>query len=95
MINRLAQYHAAALHAFGVACPSLCTISLFEHAGIMPWVCLLFLWMSCGHFLLHFFNAYPRLRYNPFATGLFVFGVGVLWPVWLKRRMPPKGAWGQ
>jgi len=83
------------MHAFGVICPSLCAVVLFDQAGLLTWSWLLFLWMSCGHFLLHIYDTYPRLAYHPFATGLFAFGVGVLWPVWLKRRMPRKGAWGQ
>jgi hypothetical protein len=95
MTNQFAKYHDAALHTFGVVCPSLCMVLLFEHGGILIWIWMLFLWMACGHFILYLYEVYPRLKYNPFATGLFAFGVGVLWPVWLKRHMPRKGAWGQ
>lgn len=83
------------MHTFGVVCPSLCMVLLFDYAGVMLWVWTAFLWMSVGHFMLCIYDVYPRLKYNPFFSGLFAFGVGLLWPVWLKWYVPHRGAWGQ
>lgn len=88
MINRLARHHDAILHFFGVACPVLCALSLLDYSGMLRWTWVLFVWLGCGHFLLYFCDIYPRLRQHPFAAGLFVFGVGMLWPVWLVQRLP-------
>lgn len=93
IIDRFTKYHETTMHVFGVACPSLCALSLFDYAGLMGWVWLLFLWMACGHFLLFLNDVYPRLKYHAFTLGLFAFGVGVLWPLWLRQR-PQNGAWG-
>jgi hypothetical protein len=94
-MTNFVKYHDVAMYLCGVACPSLCALLLFDYAGLVGWVWMLFLWISCGHFFIYVYGLYPRLKHHAFAAGLFVFGVGVLWPVWLKLRMPQKGAWGQ
>jgi hypothetical protein len=91
--NTLAKYNATALHIFGVICPLLCVLSLLDYAGLLRWTWLVFLWMSCGHFVLYLYNVYPRLKHHAFATGLFVFGVGLLWPIWLLRHLREKEFW--
>lgn len=92
MTKRFAKHHDIAMHIFGVVCPLLCALSLLDYAGWLRSAWLLFLWLSCGHFLLYVYNVYPRLKHHAFATGLFVFGVGLLWPIWLAQRLPQNGA---
>lgn len=83
--RRKARYEAVE-HFFGVACPLLGALSVLDHWGLLGWMWLLFLWMSCGHYALYLYDACPVLKYRPFVKGLFVFGVGLLWPVWLAAR---------
>ena len=88
LTNRwLRQHYDAAEHFFGVACPLLSVLSILNYLDLLPWTWLLMLWLATGHYSLYFFDVYPVLKkYRPFVTGLFVFGVGVLWPVWLAAQ---------
>ena len=79
---RLRAYHDAVEHFFGVACPVLSGLSLLHYAEMIQWAWLFLLWLSCGHYSLYFYNVFPVIKYRPFVKGLFVFGVGLLWPVW-------------
>ena len=78
----LKQHYESIEYFFGVMCPLLSTLSLLDYSGAIRWAWLLLLWMSCGHFTIYFYNLYPPLKHRPFARGLFVFGVGMLWPLW-------------
>lgn len=80
-----ARYEAVE-HFLGVACPLAGALSLLDFWGLLAWTWLLLLWMSCGHYALYWYNACPALKYRPFVRGLFVFGVGILWPLWLAAR---------
>jgi len=77
----------------GVLCPLLSILSLIHQAGYVEWSALLFLWLGCGHTVLHFYGLYPQIGYRPFFKGLFAFGVGLCWPLWYARRIdgPPRG----
>lgn len=90
--HRLRKHHDAVEHLFGVACPLLSALSILDYLGLIQWAWLLMLWLSCGHYSLYFYDVYPALKYRPFVKGLFVFGVGVLWPIWcaahVSRRRP-------
>src|SRR3954469_2871252 len=88
MTTPLAKHHDAILHILGVACPALCAVSLLDYSGLLSWTWILFAWLSCGHFVLYANDLYTRLKHHPFATCLFAFGVGLLWPVWLVQRLP-------
>jgi hypothetical protein len=88
MRNRLMRHHDTAMHIFGVVCPALCAVSLLDLAGWLSWTWLLFVWLGCGHFMMYVHDVYPRLKQHAFATGLFAFGVGLLWPLWLLRHVP-------
>ena len=70
-------------HVLGVATPLLGALTLLDFFGLLGWTWLLFFWMSCGHWALYFYGTYPHLRHRPFVRGMFAFGVGLLWPVWL------------
>jgi hypothetical protein len=72
----------------GVAVPLICAFSILDYFGLIRWAWLFLLWLSCGHYSIYFYDLYPlRLKYRPFGKGLFVFGVGVLWPVWCTVQM--------
>jgi len=66
----------------GVLCPALSLMSLLHNGDALQWSAFLFLWLGCGHAVLHFYDLYPQLRYRPFFKGLFAFGVGLCWPLW-------------
>jgi hypothetical protein len=81
----LAGYEAVE-HVFGVVTPVLGALTVLDFFQQLAWAWLLFFWMSCGHWALYWQGTYPRLTQRPFVRGLFAFGVGLLWPVWLARR---------
>lgn len=83
----LRQQYESVEYAFGVICPLLGALSVLDNLGLLRWAWLFFLWLSCGHYLLYFYDVYPLLRYRPFAKGLFVFGIGMMWPVWYVLRI--------
>lgn len=91
---RLRQHYTSVEYCLGVACPLLSAVSFLDQWGLLGWTWLLMLWMSIGHFRLYLYNNYPKLKYRPFFQGLFVFGVGVLWPAWSTRAVPKKNLWG-
>lgn len=76
------QHYDSIEYFFGVLCPLLSVLSLLDHLGAVRWAWALLFWMSAGHFSLYLYNLYPQIRHRPFAKGLFVFGVGMMWPVW-------------
>lgn len=78
---------------FGVACPLAGAVSLLDFWELLGWTWLLLLWMSCGHYALYWYDACPVLKYRPFVRGLFVFGVGILWPVWFAARGRDRRLW--
>jgi hypothetical protein len=80
-------------YLFGVLCPILGVLSVLESLELLRWTFLLMLWMSIGHFTLYVYDVYPSLQYRPFAKGMFVFGVGLLWPVWCAVRVPKRKFW--
>ena len=91
--NRLAVYQRIEESA-GMLCPLLSIISVMNQFTSLRWSAWLFLWLGCGHAVLHFYNLYPRLSYRPFFQGMFAFGVGLCWPLWYARRgsRPASGA---
>lgn len=88
--RRLGQAYDTVEHVFGVVAPLLGALSLLDFFGLLAWTWLLLLWMSCGHWALYFCDTYPELKHRPFARGMFAFGVGLLWPLWLAAR-PARG----
>lgn len=78
----LRQRYDAFEHMAGVVVPLLCVLSIMDYFGLLRWAWVLLFWLSCGHWSIYLYNAYPRLKYGAFSRGLFVFGVGMLWPVW-------------
>lgn len=78
-------------HVFGVITPLASVLSLLDAFGLLAWTWLLLFWLSCGHWAIYYFDAYPTLKHRPFVRGLFAFGVGLFWPVWLAARRPVRG----
>jgi hypothetical protein len=74
----------------GVACPLLGALSVLDHFGLIRWTWLVLFWMSAGHYALYFYDIFPSIKYRPFFKGMFVFGVGVAWPLWCLVRVPKK-----
>ena len=79
---RLRRNYESIEQFFGVACPLLSALSILDYFDLIRWTWLFLLWLSCGHWSLYLNDLYPVLKYRPFVKGLFVFGVGLLWPVW-------------
>lgn len=84
--RRLKEAHDAIEHVFGVITPALGALTLLDFFGLLEWTWLFFFWLACGHWAAYGFDAYPRLPHRPFVRGLFAFGFGVLWPLWLATR---------
>ena len=89
--RNLAQGYDAVEHVFGVITPLASALSLLDAFGLLGWTWLLLFWLSCGHWVLYFYGAYPIVRHRPFVRGLFAFGVGLLFPVWLLARHRTRG----
>lgn len=79
---QLHRNYEAVEHFFGVACPLLSALSVLDYLGMIRWAWLLLFWLACGHYMLYYYDIFPRIKYRPFVKGLFVFGVGLLWPLW-------------
>lgn len=84
---RLRRHYESIEQFFGVACPLLSVLSVLDYFELIRWTWLLLFWLSCGHWTLYFYDLYPLLRYRPFFKGLFIFGVGLLWPLWCARYL--------
>lgn len=93
-LQRLGKHHESLVYFLGVACPLLSALTILDHFELTRWAWLFILWLSCGHYTLYYYDLFPRLRYRGFIKGLFVFGIGLLWPVWCARRLPRKGLRG-
>lgn len=91
--QQLHYKHESILYVVGALLPVICAISLFDLFGLSRWAWAFLLWLSCGHYSIYYYDLYPtQIKYRGFGKGLFVFGVGVLWPVWCavllcKRRV--------
>lgn len=90
---RLRKHYESVEQFFGVACPLLSVLSVLDHFGLIRWAWLLLFWLSCGHWTLYLYDLYPTLKYRAFVKGLFVFGVGMLWPIWWALHLR-KRRWG-
>jgi len=90
----LTRHYRSVEQFFGVACPLLSVLSILDYFGAIRWAWVLLFWLSCGHWSLYLYDLYPALKYRAFVRGLFIFGVGLLWPVWCAQRLRKKGLWG-
>lgn len=90
---RLSKHYESVEQFFGVACPLLSALSILDYFGLLRWAWLFLFWLSCGHWSLYFYGLYPVLKYRAFVKGLFIFGVGLLWPIWCALQLRNR-RWG-
>jgi hypothetical protein len=81
--QQLRHKHESVLYVLGALLPVISAVSLLDTFGLSRWAWALLLWLSCGHYSIYYYGLYPnRIKYSGFGKGLFVFGVGAMWPVW-------------
>lgn len=84
--HALRRGYALLEEGMGMLLPLLAIASTMPDLVSFQSVALVALWLGCGHTVLFYLNPYPPLRYRPFYRGLFAFGAGVCWPLWILSR---------
>jgi hypothetical protein len=67
--------------------PVISVVGLMDMYGLSIWLKIsLMAYMVTGLGALYIANLYPRLQHNAMFLGFFIFGISILWPIWMVSR---------